>query len=174
MNELRYDGNLFLLPEGPQAAVVTTNGVIRKDGSAVMGAGIAKYARDNFSGIATMLGAMLKSHGNHAYFMGGWADTNRTAKGLPATVFVVTMPTKHDWRDPSDLDLIRRSARELCGIADRNNLNKIYMPMPGCANGMLDYAAQVRPAIRGILDDRFTVCVPHEIYDRIHKHIQEV
>lgn len=167
MKEIRCGKNLFLLPDGPEAAVVTTNGMVRKDGTAVMGAGIAKYARDTFDGFPLLFGQMLAKHGNHAYFMGSWPDRNRKAAGLEPSVFVLTMPTKHDWRDPSDPKLIRRSAIELAGIADRNNLRKIYLPAPGCSNGRLDYIANVRNIIRPVLDDRFCVCLDPAVFDRL-------
>lgn len=167
MKEIRYDGNLFLLPKGPEAAAVTTNGIVKSDGHAVMGAGIAKYARDSFSGFADLLGQLLKKYGNRPYFMGSWQDAHRVKAGLEPSVFVVTMPTKNHWRDPSDLDLIRKSAAGLVLIADRNNLKMIYLPAPGCSNGGLDYASQVRPVIETVLDDRFTLCLPSAIYDAL-------
>lgn len=167
MMEMRYGGNLFLLPDGPQAAVVTTNGIVRKDGDAVMGAGIAKYARDHFPGIAQALGLLLKKYGNHAYFMGSWTDQARSMANLSPGVFVATMPTKHDWRDDSDVNLIRRSAKELVAVADRNNLTKLYLPAPGCTNGRLDYLAQVRPVLARELDERFVVCLQPALYDAI-------
>lgn len=167
MNEMRYGGNLFLLPEGPEAAVVTTNGIVKNNSEAVMGAGIAKYARDNFPESAMILGRLLSKHGNHAYFLGSFHDRHRVLAGKPGSVFVATMPTKHHWKDPSDLDLIRQSAKELMAIADKNNLEKIYLPAPGCSNGRLDYATQVRPVISRILDSRFTVCLAPELYDSL-------
>lgn len=170
MNELRYGGNLFLLPDGPEAAVVTTNGIIRKDGLAVMGAGIAKYARDNLAGIDAVLGSMLTKYGNHAYFLGSFTDMHRQIKSLASSIFVVSMPTKNDWRDPSDINLIKQSAHELMALADRNNLRKLYLPAPGCSNGRLDYISDVRLAISGILDNRFTVCLDPALYDRIHRN----
>lgn len=170
MNELRYGGNLFLLPDGPEAAVVTTNGIIRKDGLAVMGAGIAKYARDNLAGIDAVLGSMLTKYGNHAYFLGSFTDMHRQIKSLAPSIFVVSMPTKNDWRDPSDINLIKQSAHELMALANRNNLRKLYLPAPGCSNGRLDYISDVRPTISGILDNRFTVCLDPALYDRIHRN----
>lgn len=170
MREVRYGGNLFLLdaPDGKTAAyAVTTNGIVKADGKAVMGAGIAKYARDSFDGIDELLGGLLKAHGNHAYFMGAHMDPNRPRTGRSPSVFVVTFPTKNHWRDGSDPALIARSARELLGVADRNNLDVVYAPMPGCSNGGLDYARDVRGLLAGILDDRFHVAVPPEIYDRL-------
>ena len=167
MKEMRYGGNIFLLPKGPEAAVVTTNGMVRKDGLAVMGAGIAKYARDNLRGIDSVLGTLLSRNGNHAYFLGGFADDHRRERSLPATVFVLSMPTKRDWREKSDPYLIRQSAAELVAVADSNRIEKIYLPAPGCSNGGLDYGRQVRPVIRNILDDRFTVCLAPELFDAV-------
>lgn len=168
MNEMRYGGNIFLLPKGPEAAVVTTNGMRKSDGCAVMGAGIAKYARDNFKGIDKMLGQLLERNGNHAYFLSSFPDVHRADKNLPPSVFVVTMPTKNHWRNPSDLGLIAQSARELMAIATQNALRKIYLPAPGCSNGKLDYIRQVRPVIANILDSRFTVCLDPVLYDTLH------
>ena len=69
------------------------------------------------------------------------------------------MPTKNDWRDKSDLSLIERSALELQGLSifDFPEDCDIFMPMPGCSNGGLDYKTQVRPILKNILDDRFVV-----------------
>lgn len=170
MKEMRYGGNIFLLPAGQagEAAVVTTNGMIRSDGRAVMGAGIAKYVRDNMPGSDEILAGMLRCCGNHAFLLGRLRDGTRASKGIEPYVKVLTMPTKHDWKDPSDLDLIRRSARELTALADKLGLSKIYLPAPGCTNGRLDYASQVRPALAGILDGRFVVCLAPDLYDRLH------
>ena len=167
MIEMRYDGNIFLLPDGPEAAAVTTNGMIKKDGSAVMGAGIARYARDNLEGIDGILGALLRVSGNHARFLGSFYDRNRETAGLPPMVFAMAFPTKDDWRDPSDPALIRRSAAEAMHVAHVNNLRKVYMPAPGCSNGRLDYASQVRPLLADILSDTFVLCLPSGIYDTL-------
>ena len=168
MIEKNYDGNLFLLPGPLEAGAVTTNGIVKSNGEAVMGAGIAKYARDHFNGIARRLGEKLKSGGNHAYFMGPQSDRSRAAARLDPEILVVTLPTKNNWRDDSDLDLIAQSCRELMAIADQNGLRKIYLPMPGCTNGRLDYISQVRPVIAGILDNRFVVCLPWHVYGKLH------
>ena len=37
------------------------------------------------------------------------------------------MPTKNDWHDDSDIKLIERSCIEMVEIADKNNLQTIYM-----------------------------------------------
>ena len=170
MKELRYGRNIFLLPKNnsSEAAVVTTNGMCRANGRAVMGAGIAKYVRDNMNGSDLVRGVMLKLNGNHAYLLGRFQDPNRLDDNLDPWVSVITMPTKHDWREPSTINLIARSAHELIEIADKNHLSKIYLPAPGCNHGGLDYAAQVRPVIAKILDPRFVVCLTPSLYDKLH------
>lgn len=168
MKEMRYGGNLFLLPKGNEAGVVTTNGILKSDGRLVMGAGIAKYARDNFRDIDMTLGALVSKHGSHSYFLGSYEDAHRSAEGLAPNVFVLSMPTKRHWRDPSDIGLIVQSAVELSVLATRNNLEAVYLPAPGCSNGQLDYASQVRPAIAKVLDSRFIVCLAPDVYDKLH------
>lgn len=160
MNEIEYDGNIFLLPKEPgDACLVTTNGMVRKDGKAVMGAGIAKYCRDNFAGVDRILGEKLKSHGNHVHYLGGiWTVTGGNVRFM-----LFSFPTKHDWKDGSDPELIRQSCREMMRLADAYKTGTVYMPCPGCSNGRLDYWTDVRPILERELDDRFTVCIPARI-----------
>lgn len=160
--------DLFLLPKNEtEAAVVTTNGQRKRDGKAVMGAGIAKYVRDNCrtQRLRTLghmdtepfdetLGRHLAAYGNRAFWMGQCTCSTRKDG---TTVAILTMPTKHDWRNDSDLGLIVQSARQLVELADWKGLTKVYLPRPGCTNGKLDWESTVKPAIECILDDRFTV-----------------
>lgn len=173
MREIQYDGNIFLLPHNPkentfslpkgpkEAAVVTTNGMIKMDGRLVMGAGIAKYCRDNYKGIDLKLGQMVSLYGNQPYVAGQYKDKNR-----PSThpyVEVISMPTKHDWRDPASLALIIKSCKGLVEIADFYSYTAIYMPPPGCSCGGLSYWDEVRDKIGMELDDRFIVCLPSKL-----------
>lgn len=155
-----YSGNLFLLPRGnKEAAVVTTNGMLKSTGDLVMGKGIAKYCRDEYAGIATLLGKLVKSSGNKPYFAGVYPDRNRKKAGIGADVAVISCPTKNDWRRDSDVELIKRSCKGMVAIADACRFEKIYLPALGCASGNLDWKTQVYPAIAGILDDRFIAAV---------------
>ena len=67
-----YDaGDIFELPKNRNEAVcITTNGIVKKNGCAVMGAGIAKQANMSFNGLARDLGALLSQYGNRVYDMG--------------------------------------------------------------------------------------------------------
>lgn len=165
MKEIITNGNLFLKPISVRdACVVTTNGVLKKDGTAVMGAGIAKYCRDNFSGIDRKLGNLLKMGGNHVYYLGQYVLRANTC-GFNLFSF----PTKDDWREDSKPELIRRSCKEIMQEANANLIDGyIYMPCPGCANGRLNYWRDVRPILLTELDNRFTVCVSTRIMDQRH------
>lgn len=70
---------------------------------------------------------------------------------------IITFPTKHHWRDESDLELIRTSAEQLIDICEGRGITSCYLTRPGCALGGLDWESQVRPLLEPILDDRFII-----------------
>lgn len=153
MRILHNAGDIFELPRNRNEAVcVTTNGVVKKNGCAVMGAGIAKQANMSFTDLSLNLGELLKARGNQVYDMGFYRD-GVTGKW----VRIITFPTKHHWRDKSDLNLIEVSARQLVDICDEAEITTCYLTRPGCANGGLDWETQVRPLLEPILDDRFVI-----------------
>lgn len=161
MKEINYDGNIFLLPKPVKdACCVTTNGDIRRNGKAVMGAGIARYCRDHFTAVDSMLAMKLKSGGNHVHHLG-----YHTAPG-GSEFLLMSFPTKEHWTEDSKPGLIRQSCKEAVRFADDYKLEHIYMPCPGCSNGRLDYWTDVRPILYEGLDSRFVVCIP----DRVMEH----
>lgn len=126
----------------------TTNGEVKKNGRAVMGAGIAKFVRDTFQDIDLRLASLLNEHGNRSFRLGTYFY-----KGKP--VVLATFPTKEKWEDPSQLDLIETSARQIVQMADKFGWKKIYIPIPGCSNGGLVWS-QVKEKLT-CLDDRFII-----------------
>lgn len=142
--------------------VVTTNGVIKDNGEAVMGAGVALEAKRRFVMLPRDLGNYIKARGNHVAY---WTLYN-----------LFTFPTKNDWRNNSELALIEQSAIEMVGVCNRlkeplepgldsysryrpekfGSSGKIYMPKPGCGNGGLRWE-NVRLVLEKHLDDRFVV-----------------
>lgn len=142
MQILKGHDNIFDLP--CDAVCVTTNGVVKRDGSAVMGAGIAREADQRYH-LARTLGGLLASSGNHCFDLG--IRDNR---------HVISFPTKHDWRDDSDPDLIRQSCKELVEIADQNALGRILLPPVGCGCGKLSWDTVSR-ILSESLDNRFIV-----------------
>lgn len=160
MTEMEYNGDIFLLPEpgARDACLVTTNGIVRKDGKAVMGAGIAKYCRDTFIGCDETLARKLKAGGNHVYSLGLWHKPDKSGAFM-----LFSFPTKNDWKDNSSLELIRQSCREMVDMVKDEKLTCVYMPCPGCSNGRLDYWKDVRLILLEELNDRFVVCIPTNI-----------
>lgn len=123
---------------------VTTNGIVKHNGELVMGAGIALQAKLRFPGLPAKLGAGVRAHGNQVLYC---ADER-----------ILSFPTKHHYRDPSDLNLIEASCLQSMSIADHYSLKRIFLPRPGCGNGELS-PKQVDPLIHSILDDRFVMIV---------------
>lgn len=143
---LEQTGDLWTLHAG--ARCITTNGMVRRDGQAVMGAGVALAAKQRYPDLPTILAKSLRRHGNHVAYL-GYRDG----------AHLYSFPTKHDWRDPSDIDLIRRSAEELRDLVlpDLERLQPVLLPRPGCGNGQLAWH-DVKAEIEGILvEDAFVI-----------------
>ena len=119
--------------------VVTTNGIVKKNGEAVMGRGVARQAKDRFPNLARRLAHVLKRRGNHI--------------AIFEDIKIVTFPTKHNWKDSSSLELIDQSCVEIASLPYDATF---VMPKPGCGLGNLTWN-QVRPILEKRLDDRFTV-----------------
>lgn len=135
-------GDIWKYHDAGHTICVATNGIVRVDGNAVMGRGIALEAGTRFPQLKRELGDKLFG-GNHVY----WFPEFR----------IITFPTKHHWMYDSDLKLIHKSAVQLAKVVKDNNIaGPIYLPAPGCGNGNLTWE-QVCPAIMDVLDDNFTV-----------------
>lgn len=152
MQFIQTNANIFDLPNlysNPStcAVCVTTNGIIKKDGSAVMGKGIALSANNRYC-IAKELAVKLQRFGNHVHRM-------ETAKNC--NYHLLTFPTKQDWKNPSSLNLILQSANELISYCDAHQIQYCFLPKPGCSCGQLDWDSQVKPILEPLLDDRFYI-----------------
>ena len=134
--------------DGTEAICVTTNGIVMQNGKAVMGAGIAKFVRDTFPGVDSKLGDFLSKYGNRAFNLGTQEYEGKKFR-------LISFPTKNDWKDKSDLNLIEKSANELVSIVYKFNLSKIYLPAPGCSHGQLEWQ-DVKKKLSS-LDERFVV-----------------
>ena len=140
--------DIFTCPKGiTEAMTVTTNGIIKANGNAVMGRGIALTV-DNRYHVSGKLAEHLRANGNVPCDLGVYDGFH-----------LLTYPTKNNWRDNSSIELIMKSSRRLMALADELGLTKIYSVKPGCNNGHLDWQTQVKPAIQPILDDRFIFLV---------------
>lgn len=118
---------------------VTTNGIVKANGEAVMGAGLALVVARLYPQIPKTLGEYITKWGNRAFVLGeNW----------------VSFPTKGHWRNPSDLDLILASADQITQMADKFSWDKVLLPKVGCGLGGLKWD-DVKKELRNILDDRF-------------------
>ena len=150
MLELIGNYNIFALPQtDTEGMCITTNGVLKKAGTAVMGKGIALQANNLFN-LSTKLGQYIKQYGNRVFNMGKYSNNSKCFN-------VITFPTKHHWKEPSDITLICKSCEQLVALCNKFGITKCYLPPVGCGCGNLDYKTTVKPQISQILDDRFII-----------------
>lgn len=150
-------GNMFTEP--CDALCITTNGVVKKDGSAVMGAGCAKKAKKKWQSIDIVLGTMIKKHGNRLHILTQTSDRNEIyiiSTNIVVRQHLCAFPTKHHFKDLSDLSLIQSAANQLASAANLMQWNKIVIPKPGCGLGGLNWD-DVKIILEPIWDDRFYV-----------------
>lgn len=129
---------------------ITTNGVVLKNGNLVMGAGCALEAKMRFPGIDKVLGWKVNTTGNYPFYI------RTEVINSTNSIDLVSFPTKHNYRDKSDINLIRQSAIKLVELADQMNWKKIVIPKPGCGLGGLNWD-DVKSELVNILDDRFYI-----------------
>ena len=149
-------GNIFELPQNGEAVCVTTNGIVKSDGTAVMGAGIAREANHYFN-LAPKLGKYITQYGNRAFNLGLYQRCPTDCPKAEVIFTIFSFPTKHDWRNDSDITLICRSAEQLMEMCDKFGVTKCYLTPPGCGCGKLNWKNTVKPWLSQILDDKFVV-----------------
>jgi len=122
---------------------IPTNGYLKLDGTVPMGAGLAQQAALRFPNLPEILGKCVASSGNHVHVL---------------RHDIVAFPTKNDWRQPSDLALIERSAHELLDKANLLQWKCVGLPRVGCGKGNLRWS-QVRPVLEAVFgnDPRFVI-----------------
>jgi hypothetical protein len=110
--------------------IIPTNLCVRCDGTAVMGAGVALQAARRSPNLSAALGKTIRN--THIW-------THALVFHFPAYA-LTWLPTKTDWRLPSDLGLIDRGLRQF--VADLPSLpeaapSPIALPLLGCGLGQL-------------------------------------
>lgn len=174
-------GSIWKYLEEPNTAIcITTNASVTKSGEAVMGAGVARQAKERFPEIPKRLGLFLTMNAER------FGVENETQWNIPYLIWhepmIFSFPTKPSrvrstpdndhvmeryrdvppdvwlpgWQALSDLSTITRSAERLAHIVQGTNLEQVVLPQPGCGFGGLGWFL-VRETIGPILDDRFLV-----------------
>jgi hypothetical protein len=141
------NGDFWKVSREYEYLVCPTNGIVKEDGSLVMGAGLALHFKIRYKNIDKRLGYMVKTYGNNVYL-----DVNDTERGN-----VISFPTKHHYNDNSDIELIKQSIKQMNYLSKVLELNKILLPLVGCGLGNLN-KEEVLPLLEQ-LDDRFTLCL---------------
>ena len=124
-------GDLWELHDKGYWIAITTNGMTKSNGEAVMGKGIAKEAADRFPSLPAELGEQLRQGTNEPC---GFHEYR-----------IITFPTKHDWRKKSIPSLIVDSYKEIVHRRNHRHWGKLSrggilcIPQPGCGNGGLQW-----------------------------------
>lgn len=144
------DRDLWDLYREGKTICLTTNGIVRKDGLAVMGKGVAFQATHRIPGIQKALGKHLIERGNYGHYFPEFR--------------VISFPVKHHWKDRASLELIGSSCdflHGLCAVLD-NSICPVYLPKPGCGSGQLDWS-DVRPLVKSLVDSGRVVIVDRSV-----------
>lgn len=72
---------------------------------------------------------------------------------LPNGQFAILFPTKYHWKNPSRIEWIESGLRDLLRMAQELNLDTLSLPPPGCGNGGLDWATDVKPLVDKVFAD---------------------
>lgn len=107
--------------------LITTNAFIKKDGTLVMGAGAAKFARDSFSGIDLQFGNLITMHPTPEKY--GVIISNKFG----------AFQVKYHFKDLADLELIKNSCEKLKVLAIAMPLKTFSINFPGIGNGKRTY-----------------------------------
>jgi hypothetical protein len=138
--------DLWALHRADEWIAVPTNGMMKANGDAVMGAGLAKEAAQRYPELPRLLGQALREYGNRPF--------------LWASMHLITVPTKTDWKRPSDLSLICQSMERVAMTLETSDIKRLYLPHLGCGLGQLAWP-DVRAAIAPYVTERMIFVAPH-------------
>lgn len=129
-------------------AYVTTNSFVKKDGSLVMGRGIAKQVKEMFPGIDADFGFAISSRGKSEGFYGTLSHILHPK--------IRAFQVKYHWAAPAEYTLIRKACEFMMMDKDTDealeNKQMVYfLNFPGIGNGRLKREA-VLPLIEKLPD----------------------
>lgn len=131
--------------------VIPTNMTLSQmeSGHAVMGAGLAKQARDVFPTLPRLLAERMRRDGPEHIYAFEYGP-----------VSMICLPTKRHWSEPSDIVLIAKMLHELVALVRAMGWKDVGVPRLGCGLGGLQWYGQVKDLMERLLDDRYTVYHP--------------
>lgn len=148
MNIINADILSPQIMERADAICFTSNGVVTAKNELVMGAGNALQFKERWPVLPRKAGYLIKQSGNHCYLLHLCPITE---------VSICNFPTKNNWRDNSDINLIRQSSIELMRLINKWNWNMVFLCAPGIGHGGLQWSV-VKDTIEPIFDERVTIC----------------
>lgn len=131
-------GDLWSAFRGTDLFCFTTNSILRRDGRLVMGAGVARQARDRIPGLDLRLGARIRELGAASAVYGLIVLEPEPCASSERRPLLGALQTKVQFRDPSPLDLVALSVRELAGWMHSHPGSRVDLPFPGIGLGGLD------------------------------------
>lgn len=138
----------FSVPSAKRLLVFTANGVLRKDGRLVMGAGIAKAVRDNYPKVDEWFGRALLTRGNEDVYRFNFLH------GIYNLQAIGALQTKLHYSDKSPLTLIEESLNLMLRKASSAGYEEVHLTMPGCGNGGLRLS-DVLPLVEQLPDNYY-------------------
>lgn len=120
-------GNIWEFENKLDYVCITTNSIVKRDGSLVMGAGIAKEANLKVNGLAKDFGQQILNKNLHGDFYGL----------LLAKEKYIAFQTKLHYKNESPLDVVERSCEMLERLSKRHPEKSFGLPFPGVSNGRL-------------------------------------
>lgn len=159
-----------------EVVCVPTNGFVKRNGCAVMGAGLAKAVTRIYNNAEFELGQHLKEKGNvpGVLFEMEYARHVFMVVSFPVKPKLSALeedllprfrrlaeargnrPPFPGWMAQASIDLIRASAVRLLKMANEKKWRLVLLPRVGCGNGGLEWS-RVRSVLDDVLDDRFMV-----------------
>ncbi len=120
----------------PKLLLATGNGVLRRDGALVMGAGSAKALAQAYPEAPRVFGEMARKVGRlegRGWYLYGLLVA-QVGPGLSIGLF----QTKGNWKEPASLSLVGHSARKLAEWMERNPGWEAHVAFPGVGLGGLE------------------------------------
>lgn len=121
-------GDMWSAFDSADLFLITTNSTIKRDGSLVMGRGIAKQARDRFKGLDFALGQRIKNLSTYGLLISeNWPESKLGA-----------FQTKWHSNLPSNPALVGYSIGKLEQFIADNSVMNVHLNFPGIGYGGLD------------------------------------
>lgn len=129
-------GDMWSAFDAADLFLITTNCVLR-GGRLVMGAGIAREARDRFPGLDKALGKAIREQLNPSKYILLLSERWPEAK-------LGALQTKLHWRNPSSPELVAEGIIAVGKWAKAHPAAAVHMPLPGVGHGHLEVSVVQR------------------------------